>query len=73
MYDAVKYGIDEFVETMLHEIAHAITGRGHDPVWKAMYIMIGGNGTVTTGGSIVWESMHRRRLLIDRGWKDGHQ
>lgn len=67
--DAVKFGVDEFVETILHEIAHTITKEGHTERWKQVYIAIGGNGTVTTNESIYWESLHRRHLLIERGFK----
>lgn len=36
---------DEIMETLLHEIAHALTpGHGHDRVWKAKCIEIGGKG-----------------------------
>lgn len=36
----------EVRNTILHEIAHAIVGRGvgHGPVWKAKHIEIGGDG-----------------------------
>lgn len=35
-------------ETLLHEIAHALTpGRGHGPVWRAKLIEIGGSGART--------------------------
>ena len=71
VYDAVKYGLDEFVETVLHEIAHAMSKEGHTPAWKATYLMIGGNGTVTTDESIVWESIYRERLLKERGKHHG--
>lgn len=36
---------DEIMETLLHEIAHALTpGHGHDRVWKLKCIEIGGKG-----------------------------
>lgn len=65
--EAVVLGMDEFVETILHEIAHAITKEAHTEAWRRCYIAIGGNGTVTTDESILWEAKHRRRLLIERG------
>ena len=38
---------DEIKNTVLHEIAHAIVGpgHGHDDVWKAVFIGIGGDGS----------------------------
>ena len=36
---------EEIMQTLLHEIAHALTkGHGHDRVWKAKCIEIGGKG-----------------------------
>jgi len=36
---------DEVIKnTILHEIAHALTKSGHDKKWKLKYIEIGGNG-----------------------------
>ncbi len=36
---------DEVVESILHEIAHAITpGAGHKPIWAETYRALGGNG-----------------------------
>jgi len=32
------------LNTTLHEIAHAITGHGHDNVWRECFIGLGGNG-----------------------------
>lgn len=41
LYDS----IDEIIETILHEIAHAITpGAGHVNLWKETSLSIGGNG-----------------------------
>lgn len=42
----IERGIeDEVIETILHEIAHAITpGAGHTPIWRDTYKSIGGNG-----------------------------
>lgn len=42
----VEQGTDEQIkDTILHEIAHALTqGHHHDQVWKAKCIEIGGNG-----------------------------
>lgn len=35
----------EATDTILHEIAHALTpGHGHDHVWRAKHIELGGNG-----------------------------
>lgn len=35
----------DVIDTILHEIAHALCPRhGHDSVWKAKFIEIGGNG-----------------------------
>lgn len=41
---------DDFRDTILHEIAHALVGvsHGHDHVWKAKAISIGCNGSRTT-------------------------
>lgn len=38
--------VEEFTDTILHEIAHALvgTGHGHDLVWKRKAIEIGCNG-----------------------------
>lgn len=69
--DAVTRGMDEFVETVLHEIAHGLcndySNKGHNQTWRSIYLSIGGNGTVTTDESIAWESKHRLQILIDRG------
>jgi predicted SprT family Zn-dependent metalloprotease len=36
---------DAVYNTILHEIAHAMTpGAGHGPRWKATFLMLGGNG-----------------------------
>ena len=44
--------LDEFRNTVLHEIAHALVGHdhGHDRVWRAMFISMGGNGKRLSGG-----------------------
>lgn len=44
---AVRLGEEEFIETLLHEIAHALTGQGHTKAWQDTYIALGGNGTIT--------------------------
>ena len=38
--------VEEVHNTILHEIAHAIAGRGHghDLLWRRMFISMGGNG-----------------------------
>ncbi len=42
-----------WVNTMIHEIAHAINyhlgGRGHDRQWRNIFISLGGNGQRTSG------------------------
>ncbi len=40
------YSEDEVRETVLHEIAHALVGvrHGHDAVWRATAVSIGGSG-----------------------------
>ena len=41
---------DEFVDTVLHEIAHALTpGHRHDHVWAAKHKALGGSGLRTWG------------------------
>lgn len=43
--------LEEVKLTVLHEIAHALTpGHGHDRVWQAKCIAIGGNGQRRGGG-----------------------
>jgi predicted SprT family Zn-dependent metalloprotease len=38
--------------TILHEIAHALTpGHGHDEVWRAKHVMLGGNGKRCSDGA----------------------
>src|SRR5690348_16539403 len=49
---AIKYGEDEFIETILHEIAHVLTKSGHTSQWRACYISIGGNGSVSVEESL---------------------
>lgn len=40
--------------TILHEIAHALTpGHGHDRVWRAQHIALGGTGERCTSGESV--------------------
>lgn len=43
---------EDVINTILHEIAHALTGpgHGHDAVWRRQHIAIGGNGKRCTGG-----------------------
>lgn len=44
-------------ETMLHEIAHALTpGHKHDYIWRAKYVSLGGNGrrTSSTAGGVTY-------------------
>lgn len=46
---------DDVIETILHEIAHAITpGAGHSKIWQQTSLSIGGNGQAVAGcnGSI---------------------
>jgi len=41
----LRDSLDEIIETILHEIAHAITpGAGHVHLWKETSLSIGGNG-----------------------------
>lgn len=41
---------DHIENAILHEIAHALTkGHGHDKVWRAMFLAIGGNGKTRWG------------------------
>lgn len=61
IYHAVKYGEDEFIETVLHEIAHGIVKEGHTQRWKDVYIAIGGNGTVTLQESIAVAQLQKQR------------
>lgn len=35
---------DEWIETIIHELAHAKTGQNHTKQWREFYIQIGGNG-----------------------------
>lgn len=42
---AISDPIDDVLETIVHEIAHAITpGAGHSPFWSATCLTIGGDG-----------------------------
>lgn len=42
--------VEHAQNTILHEIAHALTpGHGHDNIWRAKFIAIGGNGKVHWG------------------------
>lgn len=42
--------MDEFMNTLTHEIAHALVGPGHahDDVWRRMHLSLGGNGRTTS-------------------------
>lgn len=44
---------DQFQNTVLHEIAHALTpGHKHDAVWRRKFISLGGNGKVVSDNTI---------------------
>jgi predicted SprT family Zn-dependent metalloprotease len=47
-----------FIETMRHEIAHAIVGpgHGHNAVWRRTLINLGGNGSRTHSGAVKREA-----------------
>ena len=53
--------------TILHEIAHALVGRfhGHDAVWKAKCIEIGGNGErcYSSENTVCLESNRQKKVL----------
>jgi len=42
---------DETLNTILHEIAHALVGagHGHDYVWRSKFVQLGGNGKRCSG------------------------
>lgn len=44
-HDLIGYvELDDWVETILHELAHAKTDTKHTKKWREFYIQIGGNG-----------------------------
>lgn len=47
-----------FIETLLHEIAHAIVGpgNGHNTVWRTTLIRLGGSGKRTHDGAVKREA-----------------
>lgn len=55
---------DEFTQTMLHEIAHALVGHaaGHGPIWKAKAASIGYTGQRTSKNPAV-EAMKAARAI----------
>lgn len=47
-YNSLFISCDDIHETLLHEIAHALSpSRWHDEIWKAKYVEIGGSGENT--------------------------
>lgn len=47
-----------FIETLRHEVAHAIVGagHGHDRVWRATLLSLGGNGQRCHDGEVIREA-----------------
>lgn len=44
---------DEFQNTVLHEVAHALTrGHQHDAVWRRKFIALGGNGKTVSDNTV---------------------
>ena len=55
--------VEEFTDTVLHEIAHALTpGHGHDAVWVAKHRSLGGTGSRTWSDPDVSAAVSKHRI-----------
>lgn len=54
---------DEWVETILHELAHAKTGQRHTKQWRDFYIHIGGKGFRFAKRSSLLTSIYKYKLV----------
>lgn len=64
---AIHDKIESIKETILHEIAHAITpGAGHGKMWRETSLSIGGNGQATANcdGSIEFKAVKEQRVKV---------
>lgn len=70
-YWTQRHTLDEFTDTVLHEIAHALTpGDDHGKRWKSVAIKIGGTGKVTAEVALRPEEYpwHAKCLNGHRTW-----
>src|SRR4030066_836399 len=71
---AEKSSEDDVVETILHEIAHAITpGAGHIDIWRQTSLSIGGNGQASEfcDGSIPIPERRVERVIKNKIFLSG--
>jgi predicted SprT family Zn-dependent metalloprotease len=54
--------------TILHEIAHALTpGHGHDAIWRRMFVSLGGDGTRCSQDKVHAESIAKYKVMCAGG------
>lgn len=55
--------INHWVNTILHELAHAKTGEGHSKTWREFFIQIGGNGKTHSTQSSLQSPLYKYKSI----------
>lgn len=55
--------LDEWVDTILHEFAHAKIRSGHDKKWREFLIQIGGNGKTHASTTSLMYPLYKYKLI----------